>query len=335
VSNCLFADRSCPAVPDRARNICFLAAACAPAVQPRIDQIVTAAEDLGLTCMVAERRQKFSREVFCEKICKPIVESRFCIVLLDESRRRPKWRPAPNANVYLEYGMMLVREKLVVAFTPRGQDIRFNIRHLDLVEYEAAGLHALAAAKFTQALADTEKRYVAPRRAPKRAPVMAPTMVRSARRVLEMSGMRPCVPGVAGATAADGTAFEPWFSDGELLLLGYLPEGGASLAELVKEARWVADRLGKAWDKARSWAAARNASVASRFRTGGPSDAETDKVRLSRSRLLIVTDAPEGDLAEARRSLGGGVAAAFGPLPIEIWSVQDLADAERRVGLSD
>ncbi len=52
----------------------------------------------------------------------------------------------PNANVWLEYGMMLAFGKAVIPLLKRGYGERpFDVRHLSIPEYDGASLAALLA----------------------------------------------------------------------------------------------------------------------------------------------------------------------------------------------
>ena len=48
------------------------------------------------------------KNAFCTKICSKIITSQFCIVLLNEDVREGVSQP--NANVHMEYGLMLHNE---------------------------------------------------------------------------------------------------------------------------------------------------------------------------------------------------------------------------------
>jgi hypothetical protein len=73
---------------------------------------------------------------FCTKICSRIIQSHFCIVLLNQSRHRdsPEIR-VPNPNVHLEYGMMLSFRKHVIPMQPEDEVLAFNIYPLDTIKY--------------------------------------------------------------------------------------------------------------------------------------------------------------------------------------------------------
>lgn len=73
------------------------------------------------------------QQAFCAKICSKIITSQFCIVLInnEESERGE----IPNANVNMEYGLMLGFNKYVIPFQRASQKLPFNVAGLDTVKY--------------------------------------------------------------------------------------------------------------------------------------------------------------------------------------------------------
>ena len=326
---CLFAERSCPARLNRAESVCFLAAPCALESQDRVDALVSAAEDVGLRCVVAERRQKFNRDIFCEKICKPIIEARFCMVLLDNARTRPRVRRTPNPNVYYEYGLMSALRKTVLTFTPKGQQIVFNVRHLDLVQYEPGDLCTTARAKCLEALSATAAAYAPDKRTreqPRRRQV--PPLIRSARRVLELRGYKPAVPGVVGAGECGDTDFEPHVCDQGILFLSHVGQHGPTPRDIGNDCVLLARRLDDAWRRAQ------RAETAARSRKWHVKDVQRDMVLLRASRMLVVSALGGRELSRARQAIGNSAKAGFAEIPIEVWGRRELAQAEAKVGFS-
>jgi hypothetical protein len=62
---------------------------------------------------------------FCSKICSKIITSQFCIILLNNDIN--DGRESPNANVNIEYGMMLGFNKYVIPFQRDNQNLPFNV----------------------------------------------------------------------------------------------------------------------------------------------------------------------------------------------------------------
>jgi len=60
---------------------------------------------------VAVDQREFQKDIFCEKICTKIIESLFCIVILNDVTDVGDNVKKPNANVYYEYGLMTAFQK--------------------------------------------------------------------------------------------------------------------------------------------------------------------------------------------------------------------------------
>lgn len=73
------------------------------------------------------------QNAFCAKICSKIITSQFCIILLNNDLRDGK--EIPNANVNMEYGLMLGFNKYVIPFQQQDQTLPFNVAGLDTVKY--------------------------------------------------------------------------------------------------------------------------------------------------------------------------------------------------------
>jgi hypothetical protein len=96
-----------------------------------------------------------AQNAFCAKICSKIITSQFCVVLLNNDLR--DGNEVPNANVNMEYGLMLGFNKYVVPFQRQHQTLPFNVAGLDTVKYtnedfevKAANALDLAIRKTTQ-----------------------------------------------------------------------------------------------------------------------------------------------------------------------------------------
>lgn len=73
------------------------------------------------------------QHAFCAKICSKIITSQFCIILLNNEVEGGQ--EIPNANVNMEYGLMLGFNKLVIPFQRQHQQLPFNVGGLDTVKY--------------------------------------------------------------------------------------------------------------------------------------------------------------------------------------------------------
>lgn len=73
------------------------------------------------------------KNAFCTKICSKIITSQFCIVLLNNTVQKDI--QIPNANVNMEYGLMLGFHKYVIPFQRQTDTLPFNVSGLDTVKY--------------------------------------------------------------------------------------------------------------------------------------------------------------------------------------------------------
>jgi hypothetical protein len=73
------------------------------------------------------------QNAFCAKICSKVITSQFCIILLNNEIKGEL--EIPNANVNMEYGLMLGFNKYVIPFQREGQNLPFNVAGLDTVKY--------------------------------------------------------------------------------------------------------------------------------------------------------------------------------------------------------
>jgi hypothetical protein len=94
------------------------------------------------------------QNAFCTKICSQVIISRFCIVLLNDDKVGEITKP--NANVYMEYGMMLGFNKLILPFQREGQNLSFNVSGLDTIKYTQNTFRDRAVSVIRKAIADTE-----------------------------------------------------------------------------------------------------------------------------------------------------------------------------------
>jgi len=94
-----------------------------------------------------------AQQVFCLKICSKIIQSQFCIVLLNnETIGRVQ---KPNPNVHMEYGLMLGLNKYIIPFQHEDYRLEFNVAGLDTIKYNNNSFKAKAAAAIDQAISQT------------------------------------------------------------------------------------------------------------------------------------------------------------------------------------
>jgi hypothetical protein len=82
---------------------------------------------------------------FCDKICAKILNSVFCIAMLNdpvlhecpaESAEEKKLIRAPRANVYYEFGLAVALGKKVIPLVRKDMKPPFDVQHLDAILYE-------------------------------------------------------------------------------------------------------------------------------------------------------------------------------------------------------
>jgi len=88
----------------------------------------------GIQCEEAGGQQVPGQNAFCQKICSKIITSQFCVVLLNHDKQEGEL--IPNANVNMEYGLMLGFNKYVIPFQREGEVLPFNVAGLDTIKYD-------------------------------------------------------------------------------------------------------------------------------------------------------------------------------------------------------
>lgn len=92
--------------------------------------------------------------VFCQKICSQIVTSLFCAIFLNADEI--DGQKVPNANVNMEYGMMLAFNKYVIPFQLEEQKLPFNVAGLDTIKYSKKNFESIAEVAIDRAIKETE-----------------------------------------------------------------------------------------------------------------------------------------------------------------------------------
>lgn len=89
--------------------------------------------DRGIQCEEAGGQLAPGQMVFCQKICSKIITAQFCIILLNHDDI--DGRLTPNANVNMEYGLMLGFNKYLIPFQKEDEKLPFNVAGIDTVKY--------------------------------------------------------------------------------------------------------------------------------------------------------------------------------------------------------
>ncbi len=96
-----------------------------------------------------------AQNAFCAKICSKIITSQFCIVLLNNEEKDNQ--EVPNANVNMEYGLMLGFNKYVIPFQRASQKLPFNVAGLDTIKYTNKNFEQKATKAIEQAIEETRQ----------------------------------------------------------------------------------------------------------------------------------------------------------------------------------
>jgi len=130
---CFIGNPACNYVYESAK-LCFVACPSDRKYTLKIEVIKDIIETKQYECHIALRRSSPGNLAFCTKICSKIIQSQFCIVMLDPSISKEGYE-YPNPNVYLEYGMMMSQHKYIIPLQEEKYNLAFNIFPLDTIKY--------------------------------------------------------------------------------------------------------------------------------------------------------------------------------------------------------
>jgi hypothetical protein len=123
-----------------ASKSCFIACPTDDELDPMLSLISEKLMKHGIEPIIAVKDRAYGQDIFCTKICGKILESRFCLVILDDAI--VKDQNIPNPNVYYEYGLMTALGKHIVPLQKEGLKLAFNIQSYDTIEYTAKNVSA-------------------------------------------------------------------------------------------------------------------------------------------------------------------------------------------------
>jgi len=123
IGQCFFTGEPCSKVKGTS-DTCFVAVP-SKGFEDKLKIIEEILTDKRIDFYVALLNVEPSKNAFCTKICGKIIESRFCIVFLDNL----------NANVFYEYGMMSSLRKPIIPLQRESEPLPFNVQSLDVVKY--------------------------------------------------------------------------------------------------------------------------------------------------------------------------------------------------------
>lgn len=110
-------------------------------------------EKKGIQCEEAGGQLAPGQNAFCKKICSKIITCQFCIVLLNHDEQNGQI--IPNANVNMEYGLMLGFNKYLIPFQNDQYTLPFNVSALDTLKYNGQNLESKASFAIDEAIKAT------------------------------------------------------------------------------------------------------------------------------------------------------------------------------------
>ncbi|RJP75474.1 MAG: hypothetical protein C4522_20830 [Desulfobacteraceae bacterium] len=134
--NCLVRHADCKRIFGGSR-ICFIACPNSEEIALELEVIKQKLREVNIEPYVAVDNRDFQKDIFCEKICTKIIESQFCIVILNDVKDLKDQTRKPNANVYYEYGLMTAFRKRIIPIQRLDHQLAFNIQSLDTLKYNA------------------------------------------------------------------------------------------------------------------------------------------------------------------------------------------------------
>ncbi|MDP2232338.1 MAG: hypothetical protein Q8K89_01775 [Actinomycetota bacterium] len=137
-----------------ASKSCFVACPTEDELEPLLALVAAKLSGHGIEAVIAVKERAYGQEIVCTKICGRIIESRFCIAILDDSLR--DGHKVPNPNVYYEYGLMTALRKHVIPLQREDLDLAFNIRSQDTIKYGPGNMAEELERAIRDAIAQTQ-----------------------------------------------------------------------------------------------------------------------------------------------------------------------------------
>ncbi len=116
-----------------ASKSCFIACPTMDDIEPILSIISEKLAKGGIEVIIAVKERAYGQDIFCTKICGKIIESKFCLVILDDLVEKGK--NIPNPNVYYEYGLMTALNKHIIPLQKDQLKLAFNIQSYDTIKY--------------------------------------------------------------------------------------------------------------------------------------------------------------------------------------------------------
>lgn len=119
---------------------CFIACPTNDELGLILDVMSEKLSKVGIEPIIAVKERAYGQDIFCTKICGKIIESLFCIVILDDSIKNGN--KIPNPNVYYEYGLMTALRKHIIPLQKEDLELAFNIQSYDTIKYNNKNISA-------------------------------------------------------------------------------------------------------------------------------------------------------------------------------------------------
>lgn len=144
-------------------NSCFIAYGFNTSGREK-DFITEVLVNKGIEPVEAGNRITSGEFAFCTKICSKIITSRFCIALLNEDTIEEQGVnfSVPNANINIEYGLMIGFNKFVIPFQEERFNLPFNVAALDTIKYNSSNFGDKAKKAVDDAISKTSPKGEVP-----------------------------------------------------------------------------------------------------------------------------------------------------------------------------
>lgn len=121
-----------------ASKSCFVACPTDKDLEIILNLITEKLAKVGIEANIAIKDRAYGQDIFCTKICGKIIESQFCLVILDDIVKDSK--AFPNPNVYYEYGLMTSLKKHIIPLQKDDLKLAFNIQSYDTIKYNSSNI---------------------------------------------------------------------------------------------------------------------------------------------------------------------------------------------------
>jgi len=143
-----------------ASKSCFIACPTDDGLETILELMSEKLAKVGIEPIIAVKERAYGQDIFCTKICGRIIESRFCIVILDDTVT--DGTNIPNPNVYYEYGLMTSLRKHIIPLQKEDLTLAFNIQSYDTIKYTSRNIGSELDRAIRDAIKITEAREPEP-----------------------------------------------------------------------------------------------------------------------------------------------------------------------------